>query len=490
MSGDQRTVSEVSETSSSLKGPTQWPAVLLVLVGLVLSLGSFFMLRAAEFSRAQAEFTAETDRSRALIQEQLTHSVEGLRSVSAFLDSSEEVTRAEFNSFTKTLLAAHPEIISLEWIRRVDASERSQFEQQVHAEGVAGYRIKDVSESGGFIDAPHRSEHYPVYYIEPIEASHELLGLDYAGRRTRSEAMYRARDTGELVAVTGFQLLERPGKTDPLTTAMFLPRYSPGPVISNSEGRRARNVGFVVAIVNINAAMQIVIQRFAPAGIALEVLTPQESTDSAQPAQSPTEPPAYALQTKQTLKLPHLDLQLVSRATADFPERPKYAFAWLALVFGLALTALAFGYLQSLRRHFARQSELELERSRLFNLSPDLLCIGDFDGYFRQLSPAWERTLGYPRSELMRRPFFSLVHPDDIARTQECMLQLTRGDELIDFENRYRRHDGEWRWLEWRAISAPEQRLIYASARDVTEQRETRRALDRARRFSERDFLL
>jgi PAS domain S-box-containing protein len=486
VSGDQRSVSELSETPSSLKGPAQWPAVVLVLVGLVLSLGSFFLLRAAEFSRARAEFTAETDHSRALIQEQLTHSVEGLRSVSAFLDSSKEVTRSEFASFTKTLLAAHPEIVSLEWIRRVDAPERRQFEQLVHAEGVAGYRIKDVSESGGFIDAPLRSEHYPIYYIEPVEASRELLGLDYAGRPSRSEAMYRARDTGELVAVSGFQLLERPGETDPMTTAMFLPRYSPGTAITDIEDRRARNVGFVVAIVNINDAVKIVMERFAPAGIALEVHTPEESTDAAQGVRNPKEPPAYGLHTKQTLKLPHLDLQLVSRATGDFSERPRYAFAWVALVCGLALTALAVGYLQSLRRHFAKRSELELERSRLFNLSPDLLCIADFDGYFRQLSPAWERTLGYPRTELMRRPFFSFVHPDDVERTQECMVQLTRGGELIDFENRYCRHDGEWRWLEWRAIAAPEQRLIYASARDVTQQRETQRALERARRFSER----
>ncbi len=483
MSADQRSDPEISPL---LKGHAQWPAAVLVLVGLVLSLGSFFMLRAAEFSRAQAEFTAETDRWRALIQEQLTYTVEGLRSVSAFLDSSEEVTRAEFKSFTSTILAAHPEIVSIEWIPRVGALERVQFEEQAHAEGLADYRVKDVGESGSFIDAPDRSEHYPIYYIEPFQASRELLGLDYAGRPLRSEGMHRARDTGELVAVTGFRMFEKPTEVDPLNTAMFLPRYSSESSPTTTDERRANNVGFVVAIVKISAVLENVFDQFAPVGISLEIQPPREPSGQPLPVQNPTELAAYGLQSKQTLSLPQLDFQLVARATSEFPERPNYAFAWAALGCGLALTALALGYLQSLRRHFGQRSELELERSRLFNLTPDLLCIGDFDGYFRQLSPAWERTLGYRRDELMSRPFWSFVHPDDIASTQDCLRHLASGGEVIDFENRYLRHDGAWRWFEWRAIAAPEQSLIYASARDVTEQRETNRALEQARRFSER----
>src|SRR5688500_15499450 len=117
-------------------GLALWPAVLLVLLGVSLSFGSFFALRAAEFSRAQAEFTGETDHWRMLFQQQLTHTIDGLGSVSALLESSEEVTRSEFRTFTGTIFAAHPEILSIEWLPKVTSEQRERFEARAQAEGL------------------------------------------------------------------------------------------------------------------------------------------------------------------------------------------------------------------------------------------------------------------------------------------------------------------------------------------------------------------
>ena len=43
---------------------------------------------------------------------------------------------------------------------------------------------------------------------------------------------------------------------------------------------------------------------------------------------------------------------------------------------------------------------------------------------------------------------------------------------MVDFENRYLTKDGTYRWLCWRASSAPERGLIYAVARDIEEQKQ------------------
>ena len=84
-----------------------------------------------------------------------------------------------------------------------------------------------------------------------------------------------------------------------------------------------------------------------------------------------------------------------------------------------------------------------------------------------RLNPAWERILGYTREELMAKPFFDFVHPDDLDKTREVVSTLASQQRVIHFENRYRCRDGTYRFLEW--TSAPAGNLIYAAARDVTE---------------------
>ena len=109
------------------------------------------------------------------------------------------------------------------------------------------------------------------------------------------------------------------------------------------------------------------------------------------------------------------------------------------------------------------------------------MCIANTDGYFLRLNPAWERTLGYTREELMAKRFLEFVHPDDLDRTQEAVSTLASQQKVSSFENRYRCKDGTYRWLEW--SSAPAGKLIYAAARDVTERKQAEEALEDRLRF-------
>jgi len=106
--------------------------------------------------------------------------------------------------------------------------------------------------------------------------------------------------------------------------------------------------------------------------------------------------------------------------------------------------------------------------NRFFDLSIDMLAIAMFTGYFKRLNPAWERTLGFSREELMSKPMFEFVHPDDRARTLEQNRQVRGGGQALSFENRYICKDGSYRWLLWNSTADPDRQLIYAVARDMT----------------------
>ncbi|HJR61367.1 MAG TPA: PAS domain S-box protein [Vicinamibacterales bacterium] len=112
----------------------------------------------------------------------------------------------------------------------------------------------------------------------------------------------------------------------------------------------------------------------------------------------------------------------------------------------------------------------ELE-DRFFAVSIDLLCFLDYRGYFKRLNPAWERTLGFTRDELMSKPFIEFVHPDDRARTRSQNRAVRDGEPAVGFENRYLCKDGSFRWFLWNASPDADRRVIYSVARDITDRK-------------------
>ncbi len=123
-------------------------------------------------------------------------------------------------------------------------------------------------------------------------------------------------------------------------------------------------------------------------------------------------------------------------------------------------------------RDLSGRRQLEAERERFFALSLDILCIADFDGYFRTLNPAAEQIFGYGKKELLAEPFLSFVHPDDQQSTIDAMGDLSSGANVIAFENRYRCKDGSYKWILWNATPSLEESLIYAVGRDITSRKE------------------
>jgi PAS domain S-box-containing protein len=137
--------------------------------------------------------------------------------------------------------------------------------------------------------------------------------------------------------------------------------------------------------------------------------------------------------------------------------------------------------------YVSKRRALEQTITHYRDASLDLIVTAGFDGYFKQVNPAWQQALGHTEAELLSRPFIEFLHPDDRERAQaEAANLATVGADTISFINRYRTSHGSYRWLEWNARSIPEKGLIYAIARDITARKEAEEAASEARQAAER----
>jgi PAS domain S-box-containing protein len=115
------------------------------------------------------------------------------------------------------------------------------------------------------------------------------------------------------------------------------------------------------------------------------------------------------------------------------------------------------------------------DRNRVWQLSTSLIMVTTFDRTILAVNPAWTNLLGWTEAELIGRNARDLIHPDDLSRTIESTGNVEHGETLLRLDNRYRHHDGSYRWISWTAV--PAEGVINAIGRDFTAEHEQAEAL-------------
>jgi PAS domain S-box-containing protein len=322
------------------------------------------------------------------------------------------------------------------WIEEVGAADRAAYE------GRTGHPIVTRDQRRRIVSVESQSSYLPATLVSgtpPIT----VPGLDLGGESGMAGALLRARALHQPSATPLASL--RDG-----TKGLFL--------VSLAQRGGVVAPGFAVVFVS---------------GESLRAAAADTPTAQLAAGGAPTAGPGGAATVRKTFTEAGQRFDVVT--PLESVQGAAAALPWIILVAGFVLSALA----AALGVSAARRARAQEEVDRIFTLSPDLITVANFDGYFTRVNPAVERILGYPEEELLARPYVDFVHPDDRERTAAETAAIGQGKTTLSFENRFVRKDGSHRVLEWTSTPAVEDRAMYAVARDVTDRHQAEAELAR-----------
>ncbi|MFA4836219.1 MAG: PAS domain S-box protein, partial [Dehalococcoidia bacterium] len=109
---------------------------------------------------------------------------------------------------------------------------------------------------------------------------------------------------------------------------------------------------------------------------------------------------------------------------------------------------------------------------------PDVVWTTDWDGKFKFVSRNVEKILGYTPEEMERENLSdrmaTKVHPDDAEKIREALRAVYRKDRELDTELRYKKKDGQWVWVNARAVATYERdgiRYLDGLLSDISERK-------------------
>ncbi|EAR50323.1 PAS/PAC Sensor Hybrid Histidine Kinase [Oceanicola granulosus HTCC2516] len=444
------------------QAPSLARAVLLAVCGAV-TIGGFVMVQDRSQTRAAEAFITLTDNARTALIERVERHNNLLVGMQLYLDSSDNVTFAEWRDYVRSLESVRglTSLVGLGYANNLQPGSLEQFFEATTSDGIADFRIRPAR-TGDI-------ERYVIKFFEPVE-SLDLQGLDLAAYPALAEAARDAARSGETI-------LAPPGPASTGGTILMLrPRYSLDAPVDTPEERLAALRGWNLGPLDPQVLVQEIEDEFAGA------FRVRIDDAGARTRLADTTLPDVQPDFRLTEVVPVLgrNWAFTWESTPTFEAMNARSTPWIVLVAGVAVTALVAALAGVLaRREIAvrrlveeRTRELEaraeMNRSFLDNRVVAMLIV-DADGSVLSGNQAAARLFGYAVSDLKGVLLNNLI-PGAIASI-DWTLSTTQGVH----------RDGSTLYLDVqvnRWTNAGDNARSTVLIRDVSEQTRTSRQLD------------
>lgn len=233
------------------------PALLALLVGLAATSIIFSGIRRLEGDVLALDFDQRAKARTAAVRQGIDNAVELVTVINQYFVSNENVSRAQFRTFTAPLLQRNPFIQAVSFHRIVKKNDLSAFINDRRAI-FPQFRITELV-NGNLTDAATKSFYSIVDYLEPIAGNEPAIGLDISENREFVTTLARAVETGR-PAATGIVPLAQANSG----FLVFVPVYQKGVNLITSEARRRALIGDTTVVLKAEGLIEKI---FAGSGL-------------------------------------------------------------------------------------------------------------------------------------------------------------------------------------------------------------------------------
>jgi PAS domain S-box-containing protein len=220
-------------------------ALAALMIPLLLTLGGAQLSRDRLERRREDRFARTADEIAKAVTDRVEQYERALRGATALFAASSKVERGDWRAYVAALDLGQqfPGVQALGFMPLIRHSDVGAFEARLHADGVAA-SLRPNSDS---------ADHFPVLYVEPLEANAAVLGFDMGADPRRRAAAEAARDQGRTVLTSEPQLLRDAAQAPGFI--LIAPVYAGGAPPATVEERRAALQGWVYAAARVRDAI-------------------------------------------------------------------------------------------------------------------------------------------------------------------------------------------------------------------------------------------
>jgi len=239
--------------------------IFILIAGVILSIWVLIAGYQAKRSESENKFQAASAERINAIQLRLEQAQTFLVAVETFYDSSAEVDRGEFHSYTTSFFQSDTTVKAVGWAPAVKYEDRAAFEAKAGSEMGEDYKIIEKDFDNNPVAALPRALYLPVNFLEPREGNSSWAGFDLASDFLLWQDARQAAVTGKTVISHAYHPDSR--KLSEYDLLFMRAVYKRNAVLENETDRRNNRIGLVVAVYRMHDIVEESLRHLTPFGI-------------------------------------------------------------------------------------------------------------------------------------------------------------------------------------------------------------------------------